>query len=258
MLATLSPMRRVVELVDRFVSDGQLIAGPDCPEVYFLTGRFSPSGALFDFFSGDVSGGNGLHASGRLVSRERHSAESWRELLSSALGSRRCGASKAVPQLEVGRPVRSEVALMRVRDRLLEHPAVYSAWQAPFAAEKFAPVERGFAIGEIRRVLDVGCGTGTNAARFDGIDYVGLDINERYLADRARQIPRPLHDCRSDDGRLLIARHVRHDPREQLSSSCPDADVERILAQLARLLSRPRAVCTFSSSCSRSARRSPG
>jgi hypothetical protein len=30
---------------------GGLVAGPDCPEVYFLTGLQSPSGALFDFFS---------------------------------------------------------------------------------------------------------------------------------------------------------------------------------------------------------------
>jgi SAM-dependent methyltransferase len=74
------------------------------------------------------------------------------------------------------------VALMRARDRLLEHPAVYAAWQAPFAAQKFAPVERALRNQDIRRVLDVGCGTGTNAARFEGIDYVGLDINEQYLA----------------------------------------------------------------------------
>ncbi len=32
---------------------GQLIAGPDCPEVYFLSGLVSPSGTLFDFFSRD-------------------------------------------------------------------------------------------------------------------------------------------------------------------------------------------------------------
>lgn len=30
---------------------GRLVAGPDCPEVYFLSGLVSPSGALFDFFS---------------------------------------------------------------------------------------------------------------------------------------------------------------------------------------------------------------
>jgi SAM-dependent methyltransferase len=73
------------------------------------------------------------------------------------------------------------MALTDARDRLMEHPAVYAAWQAPFAAQKFAPVERRLREREVRRVLDVGCGTGTNAARFDDVDYVGVDINERYL-----------------------------------------------------------------------------
>jgi len=74
------------------------------------------------------------------------------------------------------------MAIRRLVDRLLEHPIVYGAWQAPFAAKKFAPVERHLALRRPRRILDVGCGPGTNAPRFAGIDYVGVDINERYLA----------------------------------------------------------------------------
>ena len=65
--------------------------------------------------------------------------------------------------------------------RLLEQPAVYRAWQAPFVDEKFAPVARALARRPPRRVLDVGCGPGTNAARFAGIEYVGIDHNPRYL-----------------------------------------------------------------------------
>ena len=37
------------------------MAGPDAPEVYFLTGRFSPSGTLFDFFTDQVSAEGGLN-----------------------------------------------------------------------------------------------------------------------------------------------------------------------------------------------------
>lgn len=48
---------RVVELVASHRGNGRLVAGPDCPEVYFLTGQFSSSGALFDFFEGDRSAG---------------------------------------------------------------------------------------------------------------------------------------------------------------------------------------------------------
>jgi SAM-dependent methyltransferase len=73
------------------------------------------------------------------------------------------------------------MALTDARDRLMEHPAVYAAWQAPFASQKFAPVERHLRGRQVRRVLDVGCGTGTNAGRFEDIEYVGVDINERYL-----------------------------------------------------------------------------
>jgi SAM-dependent methyltransferase len=73
------------------------------------------------------------------------------------------------------------MALRAIVDRLLEHPAVYAAWQAPFVESKFAPVERRLRSLPVRRVLDVGCGPGTNARRFAGADYVGVDINARYL-----------------------------------------------------------------------------
>ena len=49
--------RRVLDLIATHIGDGQLVAGPDCPEVYFLTGRVSPSGTLFDFFGDHVSDG---------------------------------------------------------------------------------------------------------------------------------------------------------------------------------------------------------
>jgi SAM-dependent methyltransferase len=73
------------------------------------------------------------------------------------------------------------MAFRRLVDRILEEPAVYAAWQAPFVAQKFAPLERRLAQTPIGRVLDVGCGPGTNAGRFAAADYVGVDINERYL-----------------------------------------------------------------------------
>src|SRR5262249_30274864 len=74
------------------------------------------------------------------------------------------------------------MAVTRFIERLLEHPAVYAAWQAPFASQKFKPVERHIRHRDVRRVLDVGCGPGTNSARFAAADYVGVDINDRYLA----------------------------------------------------------------------------
>jgi hypothetical protein len=43
--------RRIVSLIDAHLQTGTLLAGPDCPEMYFLTGRLNPSGVVFDFFS---------------------------------------------------------------------------------------------------------------------------------------------------------------------------------------------------------------
>jgi hypothetical protein len=53
--------RRVVDLIGAHIGDGTLVAGPDAPEVYFLAGRYSQSGALFDFFADQVSAEGGLN-----------------------------------------------------------------------------------------------------------------------------------------------------------------------------------------------------
>ena len=125
---------------------------------------------------------------------------------------------------------------MGARERLMEHPAVYSAWQAPFAAQKFAPVERWLRQHPIGRVLDVGCGAGTNAPHFASVDYVGVDVNERYLeAARARFSGQFVQaDLTSADlsslGKfdMILANSFLH--------HVSDRDAERILAQLSPLL----------------------
>ena len=45
---------KLVPLVLQHAGSRGLVAGPDTPDVYFLTGQFSPSGRLFDFFSGQT------------------------------------------------------------------------------------------------------------------------------------------------------------------------------------------------------------
>jgi len=74
---------------------------------------------------------------------------------------------------------------------LLEQHAVYRVWQAPFASAKLAPL---LARGELRRakrVLDVGCGPGTNTPLFSHADYLGIDINEDYVAHARGKYKRP-------------------------------------------------------------------
>jgi SAM-dependent methyltransferase len=72
-------------------------------------------------------------------------------------------------------------------ERLLEHSVVYSLWQRPFAQRKFAPVLKHNRLGAVRRVLDVGCGPGTNTSFFERADYLGIDWNPRYIGSARRR-----------------------------------------------------------------------
>ena len=80
---------------------------------------------------------------------------------------------------------------MKLTDRLLEQPIVYRTWMAPFAEAKLAPMRTHTDFTKLRRVLDVGCGPGTNAPHFAHADYLGVDINPQYVADAAKRYGRP-------------------------------------------------------------------
>ena len=79
---------------------------------------------------------------------------------------------------------------MKLTDRLLEQPIVYRTWMAPFAEAKLAPMRAHTDFTKLKRVLDVGCGPGTNAPHFAHADYLGVDINPQYVADAARRYGR--------------------------------------------------------------------
>jgi len=70
---------------------------------------------------------------------------------------------------------------------LLERPAVYALWQAPFARKKLRPVVESPAFATAQSILDVGCGPGTNAPFFKGRDYLGIDLNPRYISRAKRK-----------------------------------------------------------------------
>lgn len=63
----------------------------------------------------------------------------------------------------------------------MENPTAYRLWQAPFAEAKFKPILEHNDLNSVRRVLDVGCGPGTNSLFFEDMDYLGLDINPEYI-----------------------------------------------------------------------------
>lgn len=64
---------------------------------------------------------------------------------------------------------------------VMRYPTLYALWQAPFREAKLAPLVRHNDLRAVRRVLDVGCGPGTNAARFAHARYVGIDLNADYI-----------------------------------------------------------------------------
>jgi SAM-dependent methyltransferase len=73
------------------------------------------------------------------------------------------------------------------KSALLESPAFYRLWQTPWASAKLAPLRAHNDLSQVRRVLDLGCGPGTNSPIFAECDYVGIDINPRYIENaRAR------------------------------------------------------------------------
>ncbi len=105
---------------------------------------------------------------------------------------------------------------MNFAESVLERTLVYRAWQAPFAAQKFAPILAHNPLTRVRRVLDVACGPGTNTKYFAAADYLGIDINERYI-----------RDARKRHSRYFIAADVRNyiaGPYDGFAKDRPDKD----------------------------------
>jgi SAM-dependent methyltransferase len=70
---------------------------------------------------------------------------------------------------------------MKTLDAIMESPFVYRLWIQPFAEQKFAPLLLSNDVHRAQRVLDVGCGPGTNARHFAHANYLGIDCNQRYI-----------------------------------------------------------------------------
>src|SRR2546426_7496 len=128
-----------------------------------------------------------------------------------------------------------EGAGMKLGPVALETTLAYRLWQAPFADKKLAPLFAHNDLRVVRRVLDVGCGPGTNTRHFAHADYLGVDINPRYIAY-----------ARRPDGRGLPGAGVTARPGPGARLRCvlvnsflhhvDDSEAHRILGHLARLL----------------------
>jgi SAM-dependent methyltransferase len=120
----------------------------------------------------------------------------------------------------------------------MEWPLVYRLWQAPFAERKLQPVLDWCRFTPPARVLDIGCGPGTNAHHFADVDYLGVDINPGYI-DTARQRYGPRFEVA--DARNLAAAGLTGLWDLVLMNSLlhhlPDEAAESLLAAVPGLLS---------------------
>ena len=134
---------------------------------------------------------------------------------------------------------------------VLDVPGLYLAWQAPFVEQKLVPFRRRHPALPFRRVLDVGCGPGTNSAAFRHCDYLGVDLNPGYIASARKRYGARFEVA--DAARLSVAADERFDCVfvNSLLHHMRDDEVAALLDRAGRLLS-PNGKMTYSTYCFRS------
>ncbi len=126
--------------------------------------------------------------------------------------------------------------IRRATDRLLEHPLVYRTWQAPFASAKLKPFLNYAERKRMRRVLDIGCGPGTNARVFAGCDYVGIDVNPDYIRTASARHPGRWVVGDVTDQRILPNEQFDCVFANSLMHHLDDAAVRNLLRRIAALI----------------------
>jgi SAM-dependent methyltransferase len=123
-------------------------------------------------------------------------------------------------------------------EKISDHPVLFilcrSILENDFKAVRVV-IRRDLTLGAGRRSLDLGCGPGAFADLFDGDDYVGADLNRRYIeyAQTHKKGTFMVSDARKvelPDGRfdqILVFGLLHH---------LSDADVRAVLTEAKRLL----------------------
>ena len=126
---------------------------------------------------------------------------------------------------------------MKAYAKVMENTLAYRVWQAPFAERKLAPFLAHNDLSRARRVLDVGCGPGTNTHHFANADYLGIDFNAAYIESARARHGREF--IVADVTKYEVAPDQRFDLiiANSLFHHIDTANTERILAHLATLLS---------------------
>jgi SAM-dependent methyltransferase len=76
---------------------------------------------------------------------------------------------------------------MRNFEIVMKWPLIYRLWMRTHGEKKLAPIMALNDVARVHRVLDVGCGPGTNAPHFSHADYLGIDLNARYIRNARKR-----------------------------------------------------------------------
>jgi SAM-dependent methyltransferase len=125
---------------------------------------------------------------------------------------------------------------VKLHARIMENTLAYRVWQAPFAERKLSPLFAHNDIQGARRVLDVGCGPGTNTHHFIGADYLGIDFNPGYIESARGRHGREFIVADVTTYRVPPDRRFDLILANSLFHHIDDANTQRILAHLATLL----------------------
>ena len=125
---------------------------------------------------------------------------------------------------------------MTLPARLMELPLAYRLWQAPFAERKLLPLFAHNDVARARRVLDVGCGPGTNTHHFAGADYLGVDVNPAYVESARRRHGREFVVADVTTYRAPASRRFDLILANSFFHHVDDAGARNVLAHLATLL----------------------
>jgi SAM-dependent methyltransferase len=120
---------------------------------------------------------------------------------------------------------------------VMNNTLAYRFWQAPFADRKLAPLLAHNDLSRVRRVLDVGCGPGTNTPYFARSDYLGIDFNPAYIESARKRHHREF--IVADVTQYEVPAGQRFDLilANSLFHHIDTANTRRILSHLATLLS---------------------
>lgn len=134
-------------------------------------------------------------------------------------------------------PMTLSAPLRTLRDKVLARRWVYELWQSPFAEAKLSPILSHNNLNEVRRVLDVGCGPGTNTRYFVHTSYLGIDINPDYIRHAEQRYPG--HFLVADVTSLQLAEDERFDfiLINSLLHHLADAEVRALLRRTADVTS---------------------